>query len=814
VLSTASVVAFLVAGVFTTSLVSGVARAEEPTESTATSEEPTPSFLETQAPSGEPPEPPTQCEGGDSAGELPEGSQSITGTVTNAAGGSVPDLRVRLALSTVGFTSTTTTTNAAGQYRFEGLGSASYLVSFYDETAAYQSGFYDAGVLALTPDTATAVVLGGTDAAGIDAVLPNEQRFSITGIVTNSTGAAVEGADVSARAAYFPLGSCDKTDGDGEYLMSDVRLGAYRVHVERAGYPSGYYRQDVPSGFTTHFSEATLLTVDVNLSEIDIAFPELFTLTGAVREADGDPVEGFQISACETVPGACSFATSDSAGEFTIEGLPAGSYFVRSFDTNQVYRTGWYAGEGSLSATEAGAASVPIPGSLIRVLADPAPTVSGTIRNGEGTPLEFVLVNLCEPEQGACASATTNDLGYYEAGIVEPGTYTAQIWDNTMTYPGGGYIQPDGWVGLGAESALPIPVSTTSVVDVDGILPDGGRITATLTSGGAPYGSTYVSFCQSEFACSDSASTDESGVASSPALFVGSVFVQEGNGYWLVDGGTASSSFGDATELAVTANGLATITSDVPNPGAGTPTDAGGEDEEVTVPLDDGTGNTPVTLTFEDVTVSGTSSLTVSESGDPIPNGFQLGLPATYYDISTTAEFEGDIRVCVSYAGVSYSDESGLRFYHYDTTAGAWQDITVPPVDTDNDTICGLTDSLSPFVIVERSYAFEGFLGIKAPPLVNDAKAGATVGIQFSLGGDLGLSIFGSYTPFVRQFDCTTGDFAATAQDATGTLKYTAKKGTYTFGWKTDKKWKNTCRELTLTFGDGSSVSVLYRLKA
>jgi hypothetical protein len=812
-LSVASLLAFFLASVFFTSLGTGVARAEEPLESLSPTEQPTPSFEASYAPSGEPTEPPIECGGGDTAGWLPEGSQSISGTVRNTSGAVVPDLQVRLARSAVGFSSTTTTTNAAGAYTFDDLDDDSYVVSFFDYNGNYQSGFYDAGTLALTPDTATAVVLGGAGATGINAVLPAEQLSSIAGTVTNNSGAAVEFANLRANAAYFPLGSCDQTNSNGEYLLADVRLGAYRVHVYRPGYPGGYYRADVPSGFTTHFSEATLLTVDVDLSEIDIAFPELFSLTGEVREADGDPVEGFQVNACETVPGACSYATSDSAGDFTIEGLPAGDYHVRTYDTNQLYRSGWYAGDGSLSVTQAGAASVTVPGDPIVVLADPAPTISGTILNEDDEPLESVLVNLCEPESGTCAIGTTNEFGYYEAPILEPGTYTAQIWDNTSAYPGGGYIQPDGSIALDAENAQPIPAGATSVENVDGVLPYGGRITATLTSGGAPLAGGYVSFCQSEFACSDSAGTDEWGTATSPVLFVGTVRVQEGNGYWLVDGGTASMSFGAATPLDVTANGLATITSEVPNPDAGTPTDAGGEDEETTVPLDDGSGNTTATLTFEDVTVSGTSSLTVSESGDPVPSGFQLGLPATYYDISTTAEFEGAITVCISYAGISYSDESGLRFYHYDTTVGEWEDITVPPVDTENDRICGSTDSLSPFVIVEPTYAFGGFVGASSPPELNQAKAGSSIGVQFSLGGDLGLSIFGDTPPAVRQLDCVAGEPASTAQAAVGTLKYNARKGLYTFNWKTVKTWKNTCRELTLTFGDGSTASVWYRLR-
>ncbi|HUQ44712.1 MAG TPA: PxKF domain-containing protein [Candidatus Limnocylindria bacterium] len=810
-----SAVAFLIAGIFVTSLGSNVARAEVPMDSpgasdAGTSQPPLTSPEATQEASSQPTEPPVQCEGGDTAGEIPAGTRSISGTVTNPIGDVVPDLQVRLALSTVGFSSQTTVTNAQGEYRFSLIGDASYLVSFFDQGGTYQSGFYDGGPLALTAGSATAVVLSGTDASGIDASLPAEQRFSISGAVTNSSGAGVDGVDVHANAAYFPVGGCDRTDVNGDYVMADVRLGAYRIQVDRAGYPSGFYRADVASGFTTHFSEATLVTVDSNLSGIDLQFPELFSLSGVVRDAGGSLMPGFNVAACEALPGACNYAVSDSRGEFTVDGLPAGDYHVRYSDSSSIYRSGWYAGDGILAPSESGAASVPVPGAAIELLADPAPTISGTIRDEDGVALDLVQVNLCDADSGSCFSDTTDGLGFYEAPIVDPGTYTAQVWDNTMTRPSGGYIQTDGSISPRLETVRTIPVSTSSVVDVNATLPDGGRITATVTSGGAPISGVYLQFCIPDIFC-EGGQGDESGTVTSPALFVGTYFAQDGGtGYWLVDGGTATSSIDGATALGVTANGTVTITSDVPAVDAGTPTEPG---TDVEVALDDGSGSTPVTLSFANVTAGGTSSLTVSETGTPVPDGFQLGLPATYYDISTTAEFSGQITVCVSYAGVTYADESGLRFYHFNTTTGSWEDITVPPVDTVNDQICGITSSLSPFVIIERTYVFGGFVGPKAPPTINGAKAGSTIGIKFSLGGDLGLGVFADGTPTVRQISCSTGDSIGAAAAATGTLKYARRTSLYAYSWVTMKTWKNTCRELTLTFRDGSSVSVWYRLK-
>jgi len=117
----------------------------------------------------------------------------------------------------------------------------------------------------------------------------------------------------------------------------------------------------------------------------------------------------------------------------------------------------------------------------------------------------------------------------------------------------------------------------------------------------------------------------------------------------------------------------------------------------VVTPTDSTTGAEPVTLVFEDVTVSGGTSLTTSDSGDPPLSGFQLGDPPKYYEITTTASYVGTIYVCISYSGVTFSGPpEALRLYHYE---GGWIDCT-DVVDTENETICGWVSSLSPFVIL------------------------------------------------------------------------------------------------------------------
>jgi len=191
-----------------------------------------------------------------------------------------------------------------------------------------------------------------------------------------------------------------------------------------------------------------------------------------------------------------------------------------------------------------------------------------------------------------------------------------------------------------------------------------------------------------------------------------------------------------------------------------------------------------------------------------------VGDPPTYYDIATTATFSGSVKICVSFNPAAYLDPAGVRLLHFMEAADPqWQDITQLPVDDVNGLVCGLTTSFSPFLLAERTYDFQGFIGIKEPPHVNDGKAGDAIGVQFSLGGNVGLTIFDDGSPTWQLVDCASGAAIGdpNVAQAGAALKFNAHTGRYTFSWKTDKSWKKSCRLLTLTFRDGTAASALFR---
>jgi hypothetical protein len=105
-------------------------------------------------------------------------------------------------------------------------------------------------------------------------------------------------------------------------------------------------------------------------------------------------------------------------------------------------------------------------------------------------------------------------------------------------------------------------------------------------------------------------------------------------------------------------------------------------------------------------------------------------------------------------------------------------------------------------------FDFTGFFDTVAnPPAVNSIRAGSTVPVKFSLGGDQGLDVFAS-GPTVTPVDCTTLEPVGSASPAGGSgLHYDAVTDTYWFGWKTDKAAAGTCQSFSFELNDATGIT-------
>lgn len=109
-----------------------------------------------------------------------------------------------------------------------------------------------------------------------------------------------------------------------------------------------------------------------------------------------------------------------------------------------------------------------------------------------------------------------------------------------------------------------------------------------------------------------------------------------------------------------------------------------------------------------------------------------------------------------------------------------------------------------------RHFEFTGFFApVDNVPVLNTVKAGQAIPIKFSLGGDAGLDIFSTGYPKSGKIACETStsedDIEATVTAGSSSLSYDSLTQTYTYVWKTDKAWANSCRQLEVQLADGTS---------
>jgi hypothetical protein len=112
-------------------------------------------------------------------------------------------------------------------------------------------------------------------------------------------------------------------------------------------------------------------------------------------------------------------------------------------------------------------------------------------------------------------------------------------------------------------------------------------------------------------------------------------------------------------------------------------------------------------------------------------------------------------------------------------------------------------------VSLQVIFNFDGFLApISNAPAVNQNKAGSTIPVKFSLGGNYGLDIFANGYPASQRLDCHTlqpiGPLEPTSTPGNSDLTYNGSRNLYQLNWKTTKSWANTCRLLIVGFNDGT----------
>ena len=224
-------------------------------------------------------------------------------------------------------------------------------------------------------------------------------------------------------------------------------------------------------------------------------------------------------------------------------------------------------------------------------------------------------------------------------------------------------------------------------------------------------------------------------------------------------------------------------------------------------PVNAGTYHTLARLEHPDYTApDAQGTLTIKQASPTIhwsePAAITLGTPLSSSQLNASATGVAGVALSGSF---TYTPKSG-------TVLGVGSQSLQVQFSPGDRNYAGMSKTVQIAVV----YRYGGFFQpVDNWPVTNKAKAGSTVPVKFSLGGNQGLGIMQAGSPSSVAVSCAAATVAGadvieeTVAASTSGLKYTGNQ--YHYNWKTSASWAGSCRKLRITLVDGTIHEALFR---
>jgi hypothetical protein len=224
-------------------------------------------------------------------------------------------------------------TDAEGKYSIGGLQAASYRVGFHVEGSPslnYVQQWYSGKA---HPEEADPVALADGESREINAQMQTGGEIQGT-VADNKTDLPIEGVRICARLLGFfqdgEVGYCGRSNAAGEFTVKNLGTGQYRLEFQTEGHVN-YVEEQLPE------PPGSIPLTAGGAIEVEAHLVSGIEIEGTLTEmGTGTPIVG--LLAPHSVPAICALnpttqarvkcATVESGGQYSIAGLPAGTYAV------------------------------------------------------------------------------------------------------------------------------------------------------------------------------------------------------------------------------------------------------------------------------------------------------------------------------------------------------------------------------------------------------------------------------------------------------------------------------------------------------
>lgn len=342
---------------------------------------------------------------------------AISGKLTDAVSGlPVANHYVHIHDASSGDYLTSGLTDATGVYLVAGLPNGSYKVDFGSDSTYYSIWYPNA---ASRSQGAAVNVTAPNTTGGINGSL--KRGGSISGRVTDERGNPLSYTGVSAEAGNQGEEEWANTDYDGNYTITGLAPGSYRVEFE--GRDNGYVPQYYKDGYYSDEYQPVQVTASATTGGVDAALSRGGSISGKVTDASGAPISDVEVLVYDKNGNEIYDASTEPDGSYSVGGLPTGSYKVRFMGYEQGYVETYYGGAARLA--EAALVKVYAPLAVTQIDASPVQgkSISGAVTDAAGTPIADAGVHVFNEEGLWVSDSRTDAQGKFHAGGLPAGNF-------------------------------------------------------------------------------------------------------------------------------------------------------------------------------------------------------------------------------------------------------------------------------------------------------------------------------------------------------------------------------------------------------
>ncbi|MEV7228561.1 carboxypeptidase-like regulatory domain-containing protein [Polymorphospora sp. NPDC051019] len=392
---------------------------------------------------------------------------SITGTLTTSTGTPATGVRVTL-LTTNHHHVAEVGVNGQGHFTFPLVRPNVYKISFTNLVNQVQWAYQQRSF-----DTAAEItVTAGTTTVVNDSLLA---PGTITGRLTDETGAPLAGVWVSAQGSDGSLGA--NTGLDGRYSIS-LLPGTYQVEL----YLGSGFTQWIPQ--QEHQHDAQVFTVEPGGTVVaDDTVAPTGSIAGRVIDAGGQPAANVPVRTRSTTTGSGPSGWTDDNGDYHIPRLFPGNYKIQFQLPSGAIQ--WGHGQPAEDYADTFSVTVGTQTTVNETLLATG-AIAGRFVDKTGAGIGHAEV-IAYPTYGDSAYTMTDETGAYRFDDLIVGDYKVSFVDPTTGRRQYAY-------GVGnSEDAATIVVQANATATVDDTLIDGGELRVTATDSGT--GAPLTAFC-------------------------------------------------------------------------------------------------------------------------------------------------------------------------------------------------------------------------------------------------------------------------------------------------------------------------------